>query len=98
VDTTCSVPLVRILLYIGLEDGLRQRVNVEIENFRASLQEVMREQFASQRSIQCNHHPHCTCHQYCQMKVSLNNQAFSLMVSLVVYRRRTNTTRCKLHI
>ncbi|CAI8028001.1 hypothetical protein GBAR_LOCUS15963 [Geodia barretti] len=38
------------------------------EHFRASLQEVMREQFASQRSLQCNHHPHCTCHQYCQIK------------------------------
>ena len=45
-----------VCVCVGLEDGLRQRVNVEIENFRASLQGVMREEFVSQRNPHYSHH------------------------------------------
>lgn len=49
IATTSQSPLFRF------EDGLRHKVNVEIENFRSSLQEVMREQFTSHRYHQSQH-------------------------------------------
>ena len=55
---------------IGLEDGLRHRVNVEIENFRASIQEIVREQFASQRHQLHTAPPTCCSDQHnCTVKV-----------------------------
>ena len=56
--------LLTAVLYAGLEDGLRHRINIEIENFRASVQEIMREQFSShnidpysyEQHQQYNHH------------------------------------------
>lgn len=60
----------------GLEDGLRHRINVEIEKFRASVQEVMREEFASQRHPVYHSAPHSSQQHY-TIKVMLLRQCAS---------------------
>ena len=58
-----------MLNLLGLEDGLRHKVNVEIENFRASVQEIVREQFALQRHQHHTGPPTCPDQHNCTVKV-----------------------------
>ena len=50
----CAICMTKHVIYNyihpDLEDGLRHRVNIEIEHFRASIQEVLCDQFTTHRS------------------------------------------------
>lgn len=71
----------------GLEDGLRHRINVEIEKFRASVQEVMREQFASQQHPVYHSVPHSSQHHH-TIKVMLLHVRQCISHRMLCFRKK----------